>query len=84
MQPLDYQQTLLKSFTLGGIGLHSAEYGEAAAHTLYRVVILQDILNPASWRRYARIYTMHSAEYGDGTAQALNIGLYTTTWALFY
>eukprot|EP00882_Tetradesmus_deserticola_P033080 GHRQ01037754.1.p1 GENE.GHRQ01037754.1~~GHRQ01037754.1.p1 ORF type:complete len:292 (+),score=84.52 GHRQ01037754.1:643-1518(+) len=24
--PLDYQQTLLKSFTLGGIGLHSAEY----------------------------------------------------------
>lgn len=24
--PLDYQQTLVKSFTLGGIGLHGAEY----------------------------------------------------------
>jgi hypothetical protein len=26
-QPLDYQQTLIKSFTIGGIGLHSGEYG---------------------------------------------------------
>jgi hypothetical protein len=32
LQPLDYQQTLLKSFTLGGIGLHSAEYGESSAN----------------------------------------------------
>jgi hypothetical protein len=37
MQPLDYQQTLLKSFTLGGIGLHSAEYGKGAAPARYKV-----------------------------------------------
>ena len=28
LQPLDYQQTLIKSFTLGGVGLHSGEYGK--------------------------------------------------------
>jgi hypothetical protein len=30
LQPLDYQQTLIKSFTVGGVGLHTAEYGESA------------------------------------------------------
>eukprot|EP00775_Hariotina_reticulata_P013611 gene13611-13736_t len=25
-QPLDYQQTVIKSFTIGGVGLHSGEY----------------------------------------------------------
>lgn len=28
MQPLDYQQTLIKSFTMAGVGLHTGEYGE--------------------------------------------------------
>lgn len=27
LQPMDYQQTLRKSFTVGGIGLHTGEYG---------------------------------------------------------
>lgn len=29
MQPCEYQQTLLRSFTLGGIGLHTGEYGQS-------------------------------------------------------
>jgi hypothetical protein len=28
LQAADYQQTLLHSFTMGGMGLHTAEYGE--------------------------------------------------------
>ena len=28
VQPKETQQTILKSFTLGGVGLHSGEYGE--------------------------------------------------------
>jgi hypothetical protein len=28
MQPGQYQQTLKTSFTVGGLGLHSGEYGE--------------------------------------------------------
>lgn len=31
LQPLDYQQTLIKSFTIGGVGLHSGEYSELIA-----------------------------------------------------
>ncbi|KAF8058327.1 lpxC [Scenedesmus sp. PABB004] len=34
-QPLDYQQTLVKSFTLGGIGLHSAEYAVVRVRPAY-------------------------------------------------
>lgn len=30
-QPAEYQQTLRKSFTLGGIGLHTGEYGACCA-----------------------------------------------------
>ena len=31
VQPAEYQQTLRKSFTLGGIGLHTGDYGACSA-----------------------------------------------------
>ena len=31
MQPMDYEQTLQKAFTVAGIGLHSGEFGRFPA-----------------------------------------------------
>lgn len=31
MQPMDYEQTLRKAFTVAGIGLHSGEFGKYPA-----------------------------------------------------
>lgn len=55
-QPLDYQQTVIRSFTIGGVGLHSGEYGESAAagcglrlaatHTLLRTLCLRGTRAP--------------------------------------
>jgi hypothetical protein len=61
LQAAPYQQTLNRSFTVAGTGLHTAEYGATLQDTLYTLAhwtTVYCIVHAASWHAACRLHAL--------------------------